>query len=245
LAVRRMACAKFGTSKLSAELPLRQVREGDTNRTWLLPNSPVTVPVARRSGLADQGSCEAEGVLKLLAFVLPLGLDSFAVAAAIGASQATTIWQRLRISLIFVLFEGGMPLIGLVLGAVLARGIGQVADYAAGAAVIAIGAWMLLASDEDEEEKASRLTASRGLALIGLGISISLDELAIGVTIGLAHLPIIAVIVTIALQAFVAAQLGLAVGARIGERWRERAEQIAGVALILLGAYLIIEQLAR
>ena len=184
-------------------------------------------------------------MLKLLAFVLPLGLDSFAVAAAIGASQATTIWQRLRISLIFVLFEGGMPLIGLGLGAMLARSIGQVADYVAGAAVIAIGAWMLLASDDDEEEKASRLTASHGLALIGLGISISLDELAIGVTIGLAHLPITAVIVTIALQAFVAAQLGLAVGARIGERWRERAEHIAGIALILLGAYLIIEQLAR
>ena len=184
-------------------------------------------------------------MLKLLAFVLPLGLDSFAVAAAIGATQATTVAQRLRISLIFVLFEGGMPLIGLALGAVLARGIGQVADYAAGAAVVAIGAWMLLASDEDEEEKASRLAASHGLALIGLGISISLDELAIGVTIGLAHLPITAVIVAIALQAFVAAQLGLAVGARIGERWRERAEQIAGIALILLGAYLIIEQLAR
>ena len=184
-------------------------------------------------------------MLKLLAFVLPLGLDSFAVAAAIGASQATTVAQRLRISLIFVLFEGGMPLIGLALGAALARGIGQVADYAAGAAVVAIGAWMLLASDEDEEEKASRLAASHGLALVGLGISIGLDELAIGVTIGLAHLPITAVIVAIALQAFVAAQLGLAVGARIGERWRERAEQIAGIALILLGAYLIIEQLAR
>jgi putative Mn2+ efflux pump MntP len=38
-------------------------------------------------------------VLKLLAFVLRLGLDSFAVAAAIGASQMTTAWQRLRISL--------------------------------------------------------------------------------------------------------------------------------------------------
>jgi hypothetical protein len=121
----------------------------------------------------DQGSCEAEGVLKLLAFVLPLGLDSFAVAAAIGASQAAAVAQRLRISLIFVLFEGGMPLIGLALGAVLARGIGQVADYVAGAAVVAIGAWLLLASYEDEEEKASRLTASHGLALIGLGISIT------------------------------------------------------------------------
>jgi manganese efflux pump family protein len=182
-------------------------------------------------------------VLKLLAFVLPLGLDSFAVAAAIGAAQVTTTGQRLRISLIFVIFEGGMPLIGLGLGTALARGIGQVADYLAGAAVIAIGAWMLLAGDNDEE-KANRLTSSRGLVLIALGISISLDELAIGFTIGLAHLPV-AVIVAIALQAFIAAQLGLAIGAKIGERWRERAEQVAGIALILLGAYLITEQLAR
>jgi len=183
-------------------------------------------------------------VLKLLAFVLPLGLDSFAVAAAIGAAQATTPWQRLRISLVFVIFEGGMPLIGLGLGTALARGIGQAAGYLAGAAVIAIGAWMLLAGDNDDE-KASRITATRGLALIVLGISISLDELAIGFTIGLARLPATVVIVAIALQALAAAQLGLALGARIGERWREHAEQAAGIALVLLGAYLITEQLAQ
>jgi putative Mn2+ efflux pump MntP len=184
-------------------------------------------------------------VLKLLGFVLPLGLDSFAVAAAIGASQVTTSRQRLRISLVFVIFEGGMPLIGLGLGTALARGIGHAAVYLAAAAVIAIGAWMLLAGDQDDEEKASRLTSSRGLALLALGISISLDELAVGFSIGLARLPVTAVIVAIAVQAFVAAQLGLTVGARIGGRWRERAEQVAGVALILLGAYLITEQLAR
>ncbi|HEY6295644.1 MAG TPA: hypothetical protein VIX15_08270, partial [Streptosporangiaceae bacterium] len=57
-----------------------------------------------------------ESLLKLLAFVLPLGLDSFAVAAAIGAVRATTAAERLRLSLIFVIFEGGMPLIGLGLG---------------------------------------------------------------------------------------------------------------------------------
>ena len=159
--------------------------------------------------------------------------------------QVTTVWQRLRLSLVFVVFEGGMPLIGLGLGAVLAHGIGQVADYLAGAAVIVIGAWMLLAGDKDEDEKASRLTSSRGLALIGLGISISLDELAIGFSIGLAHLPVTAVIVAIALQALLAAQLGLAIGAKIGERWRERAEQVAGIALILLGAYLVTEQLVQ
>jgi hypothetical protein len=94
--------------------------------------------------------------------------------------------------------------------------IGQEADYLAGAAVIVIGTWMLLAGDTDEEDKASRITSSRGLALIALGLSISLDELAIGFTIGLAHLRVTAVIVATALQAFIAAQLGLAIGARIG-----------------------------
>ena len=183
-------------------------------------------------------------MLKLLVFVLPLGLDSFAVAAAIGAVQETTARQRLRISLVFVIFEGGMPLIGLGLGSALARSVGHVADYLAAAAVIGIGAWILLAGDKDEEDRASRLTSSHGLALIALGISISLDELAIGFSIGLAGLPVTAVIVAIALQAFLAAQLGLAIGTRIGERWRERAEQAAGIALILLGGYLIAEQLA-
>jgi manganese efflux pump family protein len=184
-------------------------------------------------------------MLKLLAFVLPLALDSFAVAAAVGASQVTTGWQRLRISLIFVIFEGGMPLIGLALGSVLARGIGRVADYLAAVAVIGIGCWMLLAGAGDEEARASRILTSRGLALVGLGISISLDELAIGFSIGLIRLPVSAVIVAIAVQAFLAAQLGLALGARIAERWRERAEKVAGIALILLGTYLIVRQLIR
>jgi manganese efflux pump family protein len=183
-------------------------------------------------------------VLKLLAFVLPLGLDSFAVAAALGASQVTNGWQRLRISLVFVIFEGGMPLIGLALGSALARGIGRAADYLAAAAVIGIGIWMLLAHT-DVAGKASRIMTSRGLALAGLGITISLDELAIGFSLGLVRLPVSAVLVAIAVQAFLAAQLGLAVGAKIAGLWRERAEHVAGIALILLGAYLVTEQLVR
>jgi putative Mn2+ efflux pump MntP len=82
----------------------------------------------------------------------PAGRDSFAVAAALGAAQQTTVRERLRISLVFVIFEGGMPLIGLVLGSVLARGIGHVADYLAaagraeqiaGIALILLGAWLI------------------------------------------------------------------------------------------------------
>ena len=147
-------------------------------------------------------------------------------------------------SVIFVIFEAGMPLIGLALGSVLARGIGQAADYLAAAAVIAVGAWMLFAG-EDEEETATRIDHSRGLALMALGVSISLDELAIGFSVGLVRLPLAAVITAIAIQALLAAQLGLALGGRISERLREHAQQVAGVALMLLGAFLIAEQLLR
>jgi putative Mn2+ efflux pump MntP len=194
--------------------------------------------------LARSG-CQAGDVLRLLAFVLPLGLDSFAVAAAIGATQPVTLRQRLRISVIFVAFEAGMPLIGLTLGSSLARIIGDVADYLAAAAVIGVGAWMLTHGDGDDEQAAGRILATRGTAIIALGVSISLDELAIGFSLGLARLPLVPVIIAIGVQALLAAQLGLSLGARISEHLRERAEQAAGVALILLGGFLIAERIIR
>jgi putative Mn2+ efflux pump MntP len=48
-------------------------------------------------------------------------------------------------------------------------------------------------------------------------------------------LSITAVIIAIAVQALIASQLGLALGARVAQTWRERAEQAAGALLILLG----------
>jgi manganese efflux pump family protein len=180
-------------------------------------------------------------VIRLLAFVLPLGLDSFAVAAALGAARPAGFGQRLRISAIFVLFEAGMPLIGLALGSGLARVIGDWAGYLAGAAVIGTGIWMLAGKDHGEEA-ASRLASTHGFAIVALGISISMDELAIGFTLGLVRLPVVPVIVAIAVLALVASQLGLALGAVVGEHFRERAEQVAAVTLILLGCYLIAER---
>jgi putative Mn2+ efflux pump MntP len=82
----------------------------------------------------------------------------------------------------------------------------------------------------------------RGFGAIVLGITISLDELAIGFTLGLLRLPVVLVIVLIAVQAFVAAQVGLALGARLGEGAREGAERLAGVALVGVGIFLLAEK---
>src|SRR6516165_6694567 len=116
-------------------------------------------------------------MIRLLAFVLPLGVDSFAVAAALGAARPAGMAMRLRVSLIFVTFEAGMPLLGIAAGGGLARVIGTTADYLAGAAVIGVGIWML-ASHDDDEDMAGRVSSAHGLAILALGLSISMDELA-------------------------------------------------------------------
>lgn len=181
-------------------------------------------------------------VAKLVALVLPLGLDTFAVAAGLGMVGISAP-RRLRISLLFTAFEAGMPLIGLALGAPLGRAIGGTADYVAVGVLLAFGLYTLHASDDDEQEKLGQLAETRGLGALVLALSISLDELAVGFTLGLLRLPVALVILLIALQAFVVAQAGLRLGSHLSERLREGAQRLAGVALTGLGAVLLVEKL--
>jgi putative Mn2+ efflux pump MntP len=60
-------------------------------------------------------------VLKLLAFTLPLCLDTFAVAFAVLGEARLTRAQRIRIIVLLIGFEAGMPLVGMALGAPLAH----------------------------------------------------------------------------------------------------------------------------
>ncbi|HEY6397089.1 MAG TPA: manganese efflux pump [Solirubrobacteraceae bacterium] len=179
---------------------------------------------------------------KLIALVLPLGLDTFAVAAALGMI-GTAPAARLRISVLFSAFEAAMPLIGLGLGAPLGHAIGTTADYLAIGVLLAFGLYTLLAADEREDEKLAQLAQARGPGALLLGLSISLDELAIGFTLGLLRLPAALVIVLIALQAFVVTQLGLRLGNRLSQRLRETAERLAGFALTALAIVLLAEKL--
>ena len=176
---------------------------------------------------------------KLIALVIPLGLDTFAVAAALGMSGITPATRR-RVSALFTAFEAGMPLIGLALGAPLGHAIGDAADYIAIGVLLAFGLYALLSADEHEQQQLAQVRGPRALLL---GLSISLDELAIGFTLGLLRLPAALVIALIALQTFVVTQLGLRLGDRVSERLREGAERLAGLALTGLAIALLAERL--
>lgn len=181
---------------------------------------------------------------RLIAFVLPLAADTFAVSTLVGASQIS-VQRRRRVALLFATFEAGMPLVGLALGRPMAQKIGSGADYVAGLALIVIGLWMWRSDGDDEERTIERLAGGRGWALIGLAFGISLDELAIGFGIGLARQSVTEIIAAIAVQAFVGAQLGLVLGAWVSERFRERLGVFAALALYALGVYLIVAQIAH
>jgi manganese efflux pump family protein len=180
-------------------------------------------------------------IAKLLALVLPLGLDTFAVAAALGTAGVAAA-ERWRISLLFTGFEAGMPLIGLAVGAPLGRAIGSAADYVAIGVLVAFGLYTLLGSGGGEEEGVVRLSQARGLGALILGMGISLDELAIGFTLGLLRLPVVLVIILIALQAFVLTQVGLRLGGRLSERLTEGTERLAGITLMTLAIVLLAEK---
>jgi manganese efflux pump family protein len=181
---------------------------------------------------------------RLIALVVPLGIDSFVVAAAIGLVGVTPA-VRWRVGGIFALFEGGMPLLGLLAGGPLGHALGAAADYVAIAVLVAFGAFTMVREDDDELGRARRLAGARGRALLLLGMSVSLDELAIGFTLGLLRLPVVPVVVAIAVQAFVVSQLGIALGARLSHTFREAAEKVAGAALIGLAAVLLVQRLAH
>jgi manganese efflux pump family protein len=152
--------------------------------------------------------------------------------------------DRLRVSLLLTSFEVAMPVLGLLLGNLAGGFVGGAADYAAIALLAGLGIWILRPGGEnDEEEKLASLGRATGIAALGLGLSISLDELAMGVSLGLLHLPVLPALLLIGLQALIASQLGLRLGSRISERGRERSEKAAGVILLLLAAFLLVVHL--
>ena len=182
--------------------------------------------------------------LTLIGLVVPLGLDTFAIAAALGMSGLTRR-DRLRVTALFTAFEMGMPIVGIVVGNIAGNVAGKAADYVAIAILIALGVFMLWPwrREADESARVGLLARTRGLAAIGLGISISLDELAIGFTLGLLRFSVLLVIALIGIQTLIVTQAGLRLGSRIGEAVRERAEQLAGVVLAALGLVLLGQRL--
>lgn len=180
-------------------------------------------------------------MLKLIAVVVPLGLDTFAASAALGLT-APPGRERARIGLLFGTFEAGMTLLGYAAGRPLGAAVGTAGDYVAAGLLALLGLWILLGSED--ESRIERLAGLSGLAALALGVSVSLDELAIGLSLGVLRVAVIPVAALVGLQALVVSQVGLKLGSRLGEAAREQSERLAGAALIVLALVLAAVRLS-
>jgi manganese efflux pump family protein len=179
--------------------------------------------------------------------LLPLGLDTFALAAALGMAGLEKR-DRLRVTLVFTAFEAGMPIAGMLVGRAAGVFIGAWAGYGGIAFLFLAGLLLLLRPGQKESDETGRLRLlahARGLAILDLGLSISVDELTVGLSAGLLGLSILLTVLWVGIQAFAATQIGLRLGGRLGEEVRERAEWVAGVALIVVAVVLLALRLAR
>ena len=178
-------------------------------------------------------------LVKIIALVLPLALETFAVSAALAVGGPSTGWRTHR-WMLFAASETGMPLVGLAIGHPIGT-IGKAGDYVAIALLFALAVHMLRETEGEREPGPPMALLDRGVvAITVLAVSASLDELAIGFTVGLLRLPVVPVIAVIAVQAFAVSWLGMRLGERVGERVREGAERLGGVALALLATGLLI-----
>ena len=176
-------------------------------------------------------------VIKMIALILSLGIDTLMLSVSLGFVQTK---GKVRIALTFSFAEALMPLIGLFIGKGAGHLIGNWASLVGGAALITVAVWLIFFENEDEEEEKLERTLV-GWTLIITALTISLDELAVGFSIGLVGVPIVLTIILIAIQAFIFTFLGLTFGSKLKPYLGEWAEKLAGIVLGLLGSWILIE----
>ena len=186
-------------------------------------------------------------VLALLLVAVSLGLSDFAGAVGIGVSGVDTR-TRLRVGVIFGVFETGMPILGLLLGHRLAGTLGHAAHWIGAALLIAVGGYTLIQAVRERSADTTAQTTRRNRGqeaagtgqdtrrLLVTGLALSVDNLAVGFALGAYHVGVLLAAVIIGAVSVTLSLIGLELGNRLGARTGERSELIGGLVLIAVGA---------
>lgn len=179
--------------------------------------------------------------LKMIALILSLGMDTLMMSIALGFVQTK---GKVKVALTFACAEAVMPFVGLLIGQVAGRLIGDWASLFGGITLVGVATWLIFFEDEDEEEEKLERTLV-GWTLILTALSISLDELAVGFSMGLVGVPVTLTIILIALQAFIFTFIGLTFGSKLKRYLGEWSEKLAGGVLALLGVWILIDAIVH
>lgn len=116
----------------------------------------------------------------LLALGFVLSLDNVRVSVVLG-TVPISVRRAVQVALTFGLWDGVMPLLGLLVGRYLNESFGSLAGYVGSAALGGYGLYLVVSALRDPEPG----ELDHPWALFGIPLSLSLDNLLAGASLGL------------------------------------------------------------
>ena len=182
------------------------------------------------------------GLIELFLIAVGLSMDAFAVSVCKGLAMPKCTFKKAAIvGLWFGGFQALMPAIGYILGAQFQAAIASIDHWIAFVLLALIGGNMIHeALDNDEEEADASLDVK---TMFLLAVATSIDALAIGITFAFLKVNIIPAVCFIGIVTFIISFAGVKIGNVFGARYKNKAEIVGGIILILLGLKILLEHL--
>jgi len=133
-----------------------------------------------------------------------------------------------------------MQIAGYAIGTGAGRIVGTIAYYVGFAVLAAVGLYVVRESYAADNPM---LKIDSGWGLVAACASISLDSLGIGVSLPGVPLPLIPLLATVAVSTIIFTSVGLTFGAQLGARYKQFAERVAGIVLIVLAVLFTAQHL--
>lgn len=181
-------------------------------------------------------------LIELFLIAVGLSMDAFAVSVCKGLAMPKCTFKKAAIvGLWFGGFQALMPAIGYILGAQFQEAIASIDHWIAFVLLALIGGNMIHeALDNDEEEADASLNVK---TMFLLAVATSIDALAIGITFAFLKVNIIPAVCFIGIVTFIISFAGVKIGNVFGARYKNKAEIVGGIILILLGLKILLEHL--
>jgi putative Mn2+ efflux pump MntP len=182
-------------------------------------------------------------IVTLMLVGLSVGLDSFAASVAIGLDGISRA-MRLKITLVFGLFGAGMPIVGLLLGHQVASKIGSHANVIGGLLLGITGLYLLYgALNKKDDSIVKKADHEQFGKLLLIGLSLSVDNLIIGFSLGAYHEPLLLAAIIIGVACIGLSVLGLELGSRLSTKIEGYSEISSGLILVLIGLAIYLKWL--
>ena len=179
---------------------------------------------------------------ELILLAVGLSMDACAAAMADGmCHKDMKLPKMLEISLCFGLMQGVLPLITYLAGAKFADILSLFDHYIALILLGFIGLQMLFEAIRGETVSAEKLTHR---TILLQGIAVSMDELAVGVSLAaIPQIRILPALVLIGSATLVMSFCGILLGKRCGTKFGRGAELLGGLIVLGIGIKIFIEHM--